>query len=68
MGNASAVIGVATETTDEDDDLMLRRPPPPDFDSQTTGVETTRETRTEDNEQAARTASFLTAWRLLRPA
>jgi hypothetical protein len=50
------------------EDLLLRRPPPPDFDSQTTGVGTTTETRTEDNEKPARTASFLMAWRLLRPS
>jgi hypothetical protein len=48
------------------DDLLLKRPPPPDFDVSTTGVGVTTETRSEDNEKPARTASFLRAWRLLR--
>jgi hypothetical protein len=50
------------------DDLLLRRPPPPDFDVQTTGIGITTETRSEDNEKPVRAASFLLAWRLLRPA
>jgi hypothetical protein len=68
--NLRALVELLRETFPDAvyDDLLLRRPPPPDFDVQTSGVGVTEEKRSEDNEKPARAASFLMAWRLLRPA
>jgi hypothetical protein len=49
------------------DDRLLKTPAPPDFDVETAGVDRTTETRRENNQGPSRTASFLIAWRLLRP-